>query len=67
MRTLDDTVKDRPMLRNRLICGMKNEATQRALLAEENLTHERAIEVATAREAAARPGLIVWQSSHQPN
>ena len=47
-----ETLKE--MLRDRLICGMKNEATQRALLAEENLTYERAIEVATARQAAAR-------------
>ena len=33
-----ETLKE--MLRDRLICGMKNEATQRALLAEENLTYE---------------------------
>ena len=35
---------------------MRNEATQRALLTEADLTYERALEIATAREAAARDG-----------
>ena len=42
------------MLRDRLICGIKNESTQKALITEADLTFERAVEVATAREAAAR-------------
>ena len=47
-----DSLKE--MLRDRLICGIKNESTQRALITEADLTFERAVEVATAREAAAR-------------
>ena len=37
------------MLHDRLICDIKNDATQRALLAEADLTYERAVEIATAR------------------
>ena len=41
-------------LRDRLVMGLKEESTQRALLTEKNLTFGRAVELATAREAAAR-------------
>ena len=42
------------MLRDRLVVGIRDEATQRALLTEVNLTLNKAIEVANAREAAAK-------------
>lgn len=42
------------MLRDRLVCGIRDEATQRALLTESNLTFDRAVEIATVREAAAK-------------
>ena len=40
------------MLRDRFVMGLNNEQTQHALLAESDLTFQRALEVATAREAA---------------
>ena len=51
------------MLRDRLICGIKNESTQRALITEVDLTFERAVEVATACEAAARDVATHYVSS----
>lgn len=42
------------MLRDRLICGIRSENTQRALLTDADLTFAKAVEIATAREAAAR-------------
>ena len=42
------------MLRDRLVMGLYNKETQHALLSESGLTLERAIHVATAREAATR-------------
>ena len=41
------------MLRDRFVVGLHDEATQRALLTEADLTFERAVEVASARKAAA--------------
>ena len=41
-------------LRDRLVCGLKSEATQKRLLSEPNLTPKRAIEVAQSMEAAER-------------
>ena len=41
-------------LRDRLVMGLKEESTQRALLTEKDLTFCRAVEIAIAREAAAR-------------
>ncbi|MDD9817031.1 MAG: reverse transcriptase domain-containing protein, partial [Gammaproteobacteria bacterium] len=41
-------------LRDRLVCGLKSEATQRRLLSEPDLTLKRAIEVAQSMEAAER-------------
>ena len=41
-------------LRDRLVCGLKSEATQKRLLSEPNLTLKRAIEVAQSMEAAER-------------
>ena len=51
------------MLRDRLICGIRNEATQRALLTEADLTFEKGVEIATAREAAARDVQAMCQPS----
>lgn len=52
------------MLRDRLICGIRNEATQRAFLTEADLTYERAVEMATAREAAARDVHAMSRPNH---
>lgn len=51
-------------LRDRLICGMRSEATQRALLSEADLTYARALEIAIAREAAARDGQAMSHPQH---
>ena len=51
------------MLRDRLICGIRNEATKRALLTEADLTFEKGVEIATAREAAARDVQAMCQPS----
>ena len=42
------------MLRDRVVMGLREEGTQRVLLTERNLTFARAVEIAIAREAAAR-------------
>ena len=42
------------MMRDRLVVGIRDEATQRSLLCEEDLTFAKAIEKATAREIAAK-------------
>ena len=41
-------------LRDRLVCGLRSEATQRRLLAEEDLTLKKAYEMAISMEAASR-------------
>ena len=41
-------------LRDRLVCGLRNEAIQRKLLSEANLTLKRALELAQGMEAAER-------------
>lgn len=41
-------------LRDRLVCGLHNEGTQRRLLTEENLTLTRALEIAISVETAAK-------------
>ena len=41
-------------LRDRLVCGMKDPATQRRLLAESKLTLAKALEIAQGMEAAAK-------------
>ncbi len=40
------------MLRDRLVCGVNNEAIQRKLLAERDLTYERALAIAQGSEEA---------------
>ena len=42
------------MLRDRLVMGLRDQATQRALLTLKDLTFAQAVEVASAREAAAK-------------
>ncbi len=41
-------------LRDRLVCGLKNDAIQKRLLQEKNLTNARAIEIAQGMEAAEK-------------
>ena len=38
-------------LRDRLVCGLRNESIQKRLLSEANLTYQRAMELAQGREA----------------
>ncbi len=40
------------MIRDRLVCGVNNEAIQRKLLAERDLTYERALAIAQGSEGA---------------
>ena len=42
------------MIRDRLVCGVKNESIQRRLLSERDLTHKKAVEIAVALEASAK-------------
>jgi transposase InsO family protein len=57
--TLDD------MLRDRLVCGVRNKKTQRTLLATENLTFARAKEIACSMEMADRDMQIIeGQTEH---
>ena len=41
-------------LRDRLVCGLRNETQQKRLLAEHNLTFDRALAIAHSMEAAER-------------
>ncbi|XP_046869134.1 uncharacterized protein LOC124461688 [Drosophila willistoni] len=47
------------MLRDRFVCGMKDEGLQKSLLAEADLTIQRAMERATSSEAAAHSALAM--------
>ena len=42
------------MIRDRLVCGMNDDNTQRLLLAEKELTYEKALEIARSQEATAQ-------------
>ena len=46
----DDTLED--MLRDRIVCGIQDQRTQRRLLAESKLTLKKAFEIAQAAESA---------------
>ena len=46
----NETLND--MIRDQLVCGITHEEIQKKLLAEKNLTYEKALEVALAVEAA---------------
>ena len=52
--TCDFGVQLTDMLRDRFVMGLSNETTQHTLLAEADLTFEKAVDVASAREAALR-------------
>ena len=47
-----NTLKD--ILRGRLVCGVNHEGIQRKLLAEKNLTYEKALEIALTMETAEK-------------
>ena len=42
------------MLRDRLVCGIGDETTQRLLLAEAELTFKKALEIATSQESVSK-------------
>ena len=42
------------IIRDRLVCGINDENTQRLLLAEKDLTYAKALEIAVSQEAAAQ-------------
>ena len=42
------------MIRDRLVCGINDENTQRLLLAEKELTYDKALEIARSQEAATQ-------------
>ena len=42
------------MLRDRLVCGINDENTQRLLLAEKELTYDKALEIARSQETAVQ-------------
>lgn len=47
-QSLSDTIRDR------LVCGFRSEAIQKRLLTESNLTLQKAIEISTSMEMAAK-------------
>ena len=53
-------------LRDRLVCGIKNANIQKRLLSESDLKLEKAIEIATAMETAARDAVELRQP-HRPD
>jgi len=50
-------------LRDKFVCGLRSEATQRRLLAEKDLTFTKAVEIAQGMEAAARDTQLFKSSS----
>ena len=42
------------MLRDRLVCGINDENTQRLLLAKKDLTYDKALEIARSQETAVQ-------------
>ena len=55
------------MLRDRLVCGIENPAIQKKLLAERNLTFEKALDIAVSMEAAIRDAKSFDQAPSQVN
>lgn len=51
------------MIRDRLVCGINDDRIQRRLLSESDLTLQRAVELATAMETAAKDVLELQQQS----
>ena len=72
-----ETLND--MIRDRLVCGINHEGIQKKLLAEKNLTYEKALEIALAMETAEQgtkdlksatttlPKDLHYTSQHPPN
>ena len=52
------------MLRDRLVCGVKNERIQQRLLSEKDLTLAKAIQIAQAMESAASYSKTILQHQH---
>ncbi|MCG8113098.1 MAG: RNase H-like domain-containing protein [Candidatus Thiodiazotropha taylori] len=53
-------------LRDRLVCGIRNENIQKKLLSESDLTLQKAINIATAMETAAKDA-VELQHQHRPD
>ena len=51
------------MLRDRIVCGINNTQTQKHLLAEKNLTHAKAKQIALVVESAVQGTLDIQTSS----
>ena len=54
------------MLRDRLVCGVKNEKVQQRLLSEKDLTLTKALQIAIAMESAAKYSLTIQQHQTMP-
>ena len=50
-------------LRDRLVCGIRDQALQRELLSEKDLTYERALEIALSHESATKNVAALHSSS----
>ena len=48
-------------LRYRLVCGLRNEQTQKRLLSERNLTFDRAVDIAVVVETATKDAAELGQ------
>ena len=56
------------MLRDNLVCGIQDDATQRRLLAEPDLTFAKALQIAQVMEAASKDVKeLRFESRHQPS
>ena len=53
-------------LRDRLVCGIKHGNIQKKLLSESDLTLQKAIDIATAMETAAKDA-VELQQQHRPD
>ena len=52
------------MLRDRLVCGIRDKTTQRQLLRETTLTFEKAVQMAFAEEAADKDSRPLTGTTH---
>ncbi len=55
------------MLRDRLVCGVNHAGIQRKLLAEKNLTYDKAVTLTTTIEASERDSRNLRDASQKPN
>ncbi|XP_061190068.1 uncharacterized protein K02A2.6-like [Saccostrea echinata] len=51
------TTPDKPLLRDRFVCGLRDEQTQKKLLSMQGLTLDKAIQIAVAMEIASKDAL----------